>query len=333
LTPAHRALHAENPIVDSGAPLSPGKLRMEIYLPIAEMSVHWLVILGMGAAVGLLSGMFGVGGGFLLTPILVFYGIPSEVAVATTASHLTASSMSGAISQWRNRAVDFKMAFVMLAGGLVGTFAGVWLFAYLRRAGQVDLVVSAGYVLLLGTVGGLMLNESMRALRAYRLGQPARSSGRSHHSWIHGLPLKVRFRESRLYISVIPPAILGFFVGVLSAIMGVGGGFILVPAMIYLLRMPTNVVMGTSLVQIIFVTASTTILQAIHNYTVDAMLAVFLIAGGVVGAQYGVRFGARLRGEQLRLLLALLVLAVAGRLLFGLVARPDELYSVVTGTP
>jgi uncharacterized membrane protein YfcA len=319
-------------IVDSGVS-SAGSLSMEIYLPIAEMSVHWLVILGMGAAVGLLSGMFGVGGGFLLTPLLVFYGIPSEVAVATTASHLTASSMSGAITQWRNRAVDFKMAAVMLAGGLVGTFAGVWLFAFLRRAGQIDFAVSAAYVVLLGTVGGLMLNESLRALRAYQMGQTARSSHRGHHSWIHGLPLKARFRESRLYISVIPPAGLGFAVGVLSAIMGVGGGFILVPAMIYVLRMPTNVVMGTSLVQIIFVTASTTILQALHNYTVDVMLAVFLILGGVVGAQYGVRIGARLRGEQLRMLLAILVLAVAARLLFGLVARPDDLYSVTTGTP
>ena len=306
---------------------------MEIYLPIAEMSVHWFVVLGMGAAVGLLAGMFGVGGGFLLTPLLVFYGIPSEVAVATTASHLTASSMSGAITQWRNRAIDFKMAAVMLGGGLVGTFSGVWLFSYLHRLGQIDFVVSAGYVILLGTVGGLMLNESLTALRAYQSGQHFRTGARSHHSWIHGLPLKLRFRESRLYISVIPPAVLGFIVGVLSAIMGVGGGFILVPAMIYLLRMPTNVVMGTSLVQIIFVTASTTILQAVHNYSVDVMLAIFLILGGVVGAQYGVRIGARLRGEQLRLLLALLVLGVALRLLFGLVARPEDLFSVVVGTP
>ena len=306
---------------------------MEIYLPIAEMSVHWFVVLGMGAAVGLLAGMFGVGGGFLLTPLLVFYGIPSEVAVATTASHLTASSMSGAITQWRNRAIDFKMAAVMLGGGLVGTFSGVWLFSYLHRLGQIDFVVSAGYVILLGTVGGLMLNESLTALRAYQSGQHFRAGARSHHSWIHGLPLKLRFRESRLYISVIPPAVLGFIVGVLSAIMGVGGGFILVPAMIYLLRMPTNVVMGTSLVQIIFVTASTTILQAVHNYSVDVMLAIFLILGGVVGAQYGVRIGARLRGEQLRLLLALLVLGVALRLLFGLVARPEDLFSVVVGTP
>jgi uncharacterized membrane protein YfcA len=306
---------------------------MEIYLPIAEMSVQWLVILGMGAAVGFLSGMFGVGGGFLLTPLLVFYGIPSSVAVATTSSHLTASSMSGAITQWRKRAVDLKMAGVMLGGGLLGSFVGVWLFAILRKAGQIDLVVSAGYVILLGTVGGLMLNESLRALRASQSGASTARRSTGHHSWIHGLPFKLRFRESRLYVSVIPPVLLGFAVGVLSAIMGVGGGFILVPAMIYILRMPTNVVMGTSLVQIIAVTALTTILQATRNYTVDAMLAVFLIVGGVIGAQYGVRVAARLRGEQLRLLLALLVLAVAGRLLFGLVATPDDPFSVALGSP
>jgi len=306
---------------------------MEIYLPIAEMSVQWLVILGMGAAVGFLSGMFGVGGGFLLTPLLVFYGIPSSVAVATTSSHLTASSMSGAITQWRKRAVDFKMAGVMLGGGLLGSIVGVWLFAILRKAGQIDLVVSAGYMILLSTVGGLMLNESVHALRASQSGASAARRSTGHHSWIHGLPFKLRFRESRLYVSVIPPVLLGFAVGVLSAIMGVGGGFILVPAMIYILRMPTNVVMGTSLVQIIAVTALTTILQATRNYTVDAMLAIFLIVGGVIGAQYGVRVAARLRGEQLRLLLALLVLAVAGRLLFGLVAMPDDPFAVALGSP
>jgi uncharacterized membrane protein YfcA len=306
---------------------------MEIYLPIAEMSVQWLVILGMGAAVGFLSGMFGIGGGFLLTPILVFYGIPSEVAVATTASHLTASSMSGALAQWRRRLIDFRMAMVMLAGGFTGSITGVWLFGYLKRAGQVDVVVSASYVILLGTVGGLMLNESLRALNAARTGTAPPSTRASRHNWIHGLPFKMRFRESRLYISVIPPLALGLLVGVLSAIMGVGGGFIMVPAMIYLLRMPTNVVMGTSLLQIIFVTAATTFLHALQNYSVDAMLAIFLIFGGAIGAQYGVRVAARLRGEQLRLLLALLVLAVGARLLVGLVARPDDLYSIAVGTP
>jgi uncharacterized membrane protein YfcA len=300
---------------------------MEIYLPIAEMSVHWLIILGMGGAVGFLSGMFGVGGGFLLTPLLIFYGIPSEVAVATTASHITASSMAGVIAHWKRRTVDFTMAGVLLAGGLIGTSVGVYLFKLLREAGHSEFVVSAGYVILLGTVGGLMLKESLETLRAARSGNPP-SAGLAHHNWIHGLPLKMRFRQSRLYISVFPPLVLGFVVGILSAIMGVGGGFILVPAMIYLLRMPTSVVMGTSFLQILCVTAATTVLQATSNYTVDIMLAGVLILGGVVGAQFGVRTGSRLRGEQLRLLLAILVLAVGVRLFIGLVVTPADIFSV-----
>ncbi len=302
---------------------------MEIYLPIAEMSVHWLIVLGMGGAIGFLSGLFGVGGGFLLTPLLIFYGIPAEVAVATTASHITASSISGALAQWRRRAVDLKMGAVMAAGGLFGTAFGVWLFTVMRRYGQMDLLVSSSYVILLGTVGGLMLRESLAALRASRSGAPP--ARRAPHLWMHGLPFKTRFRESRLYISVIPPTGIGFFVGVLSAIMGVGGGFVIVPAMIYLLRMPTNVVMGTSLFQIIIVTAATTILQATTNYSVDIMLALFLILGGVIGAQFGVRAGEKLRGEQLRLLLAVMVLAVAVRLFLGLVLRPDDPFSVSVG--
>ena len=303
---------------------------MEIYLPIAEMSVQWLVILTMGFGVGFLSGLFGVGGGFLLTPLLVFYGIPSTIAVATTLSHVTASSVSGALAQWRKRAIDFKMAGIMLVGGFSGTSIGVWLFALMRRAGQMDLVVSVSYVLLLGTVGAIMLNESLGALRAARGGvvSPSRSPSRG---WIQILPLKTRFRQSRLYISVIPPVVIGFSVGILSAIMGIGGGFILVPAMIYVLRMPTNMVIGTSLTQIVAVAALTTVLQATSNYAVDILLAAILILGGVVGAQFGSRAGEKLRGEQLRLLLALLVLAVALRLLWGLVARPGELYIVAFG--
>jgi uncharacterized membrane protein YfcA len=303
---------------------------MEIYLPIAEMSVHWLIILGMGFGVGFLSGLFGVGGGFLLTPLLVFYGIPSTVAVATTLSHITASSISGALAQWRKRAIDFAMAGVMLLGGFAGTVAGVWLFAIMRREGQMDLVVSLSYAVLLSTVGGIMLNESWVALRAARGGvAPVRPV---NHVWIHGLPLRMRFRQSRLYISVIPPIVIGFAVGALSAIMGIGGGFIIVPAMIYLLRMPTNVVIGTSLVQIIGITAVTTLLQATSNYAVDIVLAAILIAGGVVGAQFGARAGGRLRGEQIRFLLALLVLAVAARLIWGLVVPPDDFYSLTLGT-
>ena len=304
---------------------------MEIYLPIAEMSVHWLVLLGMGALVGFLSGMFGVGGGFLLTPLLIFYGIPAEVAVATTASHLTASSMSGAVAQWRRRVVDFRMAGVMLIGGTVGSLAGVKLFALLQRIGQADIVVSAGYVILLGSIGGLMLTESLRALRVARGEAPRPITQR--HNWIHGLPFKMRFRQSRLYISVLPPLVLGLIVGILSAILGVGGGFIVVPAMIYLLRMPTSVVVGTSLVQIVFVTAMTTLLHAISDFSVDLLLAVFLILGGVIGAQYGVRLASRLPGEQLRLFLAILVLAVGVRLLYGLVISPRDIYAVTAGTP
>jgi uncharacterized membrane protein YfcA len=305
---------------------------MEIYLPIAEMSVHWLIILGMGFGVGFLSGLFGVGGGFLLTPLLVFYGIPSSVAVATTLSHITASSISGALAQWRKRAIDFTMAGVMLGGGFFGTVFGVWLFALIRRAGQMDLMVSLSYVLLLGAVGGLMLNESWVSLRAARGagGQPPVRP--VNHVWIHGLPLRLRFRQSRLYISVIPPVLIGFLVGTLSAIMGIGGGFIIVPAMIYLLRMPTNVVIGTSLTQIIGITALTTLLQATSNFSVDIVLAAILIAGGVVGAQFGVRAGGKLRGEQIRFLLALLVLAVCAGLLWGLVVPPSDFYTLQLGS-
>lgn len=304
---------------------------MEIYLPVAQMSVSWVLLLGLGMAIGILSGMLGVGGGFLLTPLLIFSGIPSSIAVATTASHITASSMSGAIAQWRKRAIDLKMAAVMTVGGIVGTIAGVWLFGVLRRAGQMDVVVSISYVLLLGTIGALMLRESLGTLRAARGGAATPTRRVGQHLWIHGLPFKQRFPASRLYISVIPPLVIGFAVGALSAILGVGGGFIVIPAMIYLLRMPTNVVTGTSLAQIIVITAATTVLQSVNNHAVDAFLAIVLVVGGVVGAQIGVRIGARLRGEQLRLMLALMVIAVALRLFFGLVARPHELYSIASG--
>ena len=305
---------------------------MEIYLPVAEMSVHWLTVFGMAAAVGYLSGLLGVGGAFLLTPLLIFYGIPPSVAVATTASHLTASSMAGAIAQWRRRAVDLKMAGVMLLGGFLGSAFGVYLFGVLHRAGQTEIVVSVGYVILLGTVGGLMLDESVKTLRAVQAGSTPPLRPRSHHNWIHGLPYKVRFKQSRLYISVIPPVVLGVFVGILSALLGVGGGFVLVPAMIYLLRMPTNIVIGTSLTQIVFVTAATTILQSVNNYSVDIVLAAILVVGGALGAQFGVRMASRLRGEHLRLLLAVLVLAVAARLFVGLVITPEDLYSLAVGT-
>jgi len=306
---------------------------MEIYLPIAEMSVHWIIILGMGFAVGYLSGLFGIGGGFLLTPLLIFYGIPPGVAVATTASQVTASTFSGVITHWRKKTLDLMMGAVMLSGGLVGTAVGVYIFGVLRRMGQSEFSVSASYVILLGSVGTLMLNEAVRTLRAARSGQSASLRKPGQHNWIHGLPFKLRFRQSRLYISAIPPIALGFVVGLLSAIMGVGGGFLMVPVMIYVLRMPTNVVVGTSLFQVLFVTASATVLHAIDNYSVDIVLALFLILGGVLGVQFGVRMGARLRGEQLRLWMAILVLAVAARLLYEMVATPASVYSITVGTP
>lgn len=305
---------------------------MEIYLPVAEMSVNWLLIVALGLGVGFLSGMFGVGGGFLMTPLLVFSGIPSTVAVATTLSHITASSMSGALAQWKKRAIDFAMAGVMLAGGIVGTICGVWLVALMRRQGQMDLIVALTYVVMLGTIGTLMLRESLAALKAHQSGITT-SRRLVNRGWIQALPFKMRFRQSRLYISVIPPIAIGFAVGALSAIMGIGGGFIIVPAMIYILRMPTNVVMGTSLVQIIAVTAITTLLQATSNFAVDIILAGLLVLGGVVGAQLGVRAGGRLRGEQLRLLLALIVLAVGMGLLWQLVVRPADVYSLALEAP
>ena len=306
---------------------------MEVYLPVAELSVNWAMILGMGAAVGFLSGMFGVGGGFLMTPLLVFYGIPPGIAVATQASHITASSLSGALAQWRRQGVDAKMGTMLLSGGLAGSAIGVYIFRELQRLGQIELVVTASYVVLLGSIGGLMLNESIRAIRKARTGGNAAPTKAGLHSWIHGLPFKIRFRRSKLYISVIPPVVLGFLVGVLTAIMGVGGGFIMVPAMIYLLRMPTNVVIGTSQFQILFVTAATTILHATSDQTVDIVLAFLLVIGGVVGVQLGVRVGSQMRGEQLRALLAVLVVGVALRLFIGLVTTPGDIYSIVAGTP
>jgi hypothetical protein len=300
---------------------------MQLYLPIAEVSVNAFLLLGLGGIVGFLSGMFGVGGGFLITPLLFFIGVPPAVAVATGANQVVASSVSGVLAQLRRKGVDFHMGIVLLAGGIVGSAIGVWLFSMLTRLGQVDLLVQLSYVLFLGLIGAMMFQESLRSLlRARRPEAPVR---RAHvHSWVHGLPFKMKFRASGLYISVIPPLLIGAAVGLLGAIMGVGGGFILVPAMIYLLGMPTKVVIGTSLFQIIFVTAFTTVMHAVTSQTVDMMLALLLILGGVVGAQIGTRVGVRLKAEQLRILLSLLVLAVAARIAVDLLVTPDELYSV-----
>jgi uncharacterized membrane protein YfcA len=303
---------------------------MQLYLPIAEVSVNAFLILGLGGIVGFLSGMFGVGGGFLITPLLFFIGVPPAVAVATGANQVVASSISGVLAQLRRKGVDFHMGGVLLAGGIVGSAIGVWVFRLMTAAGQVDLFVQLSYVIFLGLIGAMMLQESLRSLlRARTPGAPIR---RSHvHSWVHGLPLKMKFRASGLYISVIPPLLIGAAVGFLAAIMGVGGGFIMVPAMIYLLGMPTKVVIGTSLFQIIFVTAFTTVMHAVTSQTVDMMLALILILGGVVGAQIGTRVGVRLKAEQLRILLSLLVLAVSVRIAVDLLVRPDELYSVAPG--
>ena len=302
---------------------------MQIYLPIAEISADALLLLGIGGIVGILSGMFGVGGGFLITPLLFIAGIPPAVAVATSANQIVASSFSAVLAHIRRRTVDFRMGPVLLIGGLVGSALGVMLFNLLLSLGQVDLLVKLCYVVFLGTVGALMFIESVRALRRSR--RPGARPVRKRHTWIQSLPLKIKFRVSGLYISVIPPLLVGVSVGVLAAIMGVGGGFIMVPAMIYLLGMPTKVVIGTSLFQIIFVTAFTTMLHAVTNQTVDIVLALILIVGGVVGAQIGARLGARLGAEQLRILLALLVLAVCAQLALSLLLRPAELYSIASG--
>jgi uncharacterized membrane protein YfcA len=300
---------------------------MQIYLPIAEVSVDALLLLAIGTMVGLLSGMFGVGGGFILTPLLFFIGIPPAVAVASAANQIAGSSFSAFLTHLRRRTVDFKMGLVLLAGGVIGSALGVQLFALLQDQGQFELVVSLLYVVLLGAIGGLMLNESIRTLR--RRNDPnALLMPRKRHTWAHGLPLKMRFHTSKLYVSAIPPFVIGMFVGILAAIMGVGGGFIMVPAMIYLIGMPTKVVVGTSVFQFLFVTGFTAVLQAVQNGTVDVMLAVILLIGGVIGAQIGVGLATRLRAEQLRILLALLVVGVCLKLAADLVIRPAELYSL-----
>jgi hypothetical protein len=282
----------------------------------------------MGGAVGFLSGMFGVGGGFLMTPLLIFSGIPPAVAVATEANQIVASSVSGALAQWRRNNVDIKMGTVLLVGGIAGAVVGVQFVKLLRETGQIDLIISLSYVTFLGIIGSLMMIESLRAIRRAKAGNPVPMRRPGQHNWIHGMPFKMRFKRSKLYISAIPPLLIGAFVGLLAAIMGVGGGFIMVPAMIYLLRVPTNVVIGTSLFQIIFVTAMVTILHSATNQTVDVLLAVVLMIGGVIGAQFGARAGQNLKGEQLRALLALMVLGVCLRMAFDLVVEPDELFSI-----
>ena len=304
---------------------------MQIFLPIAEVSVNAFTLIGLGGIVGLMSGLFGVGGGFLITPLLFFIGIPPAIAVATGANQVVASSFSGVLAHLRRKSVDIRMGLVLLVGGIIGSAIGVLVFNLLQRLGQVDLVIQFSYVVFLGFIGLTMLRESLSALIAARSPTP-RPRRRLHaHSWVHRLPWKMKFRASGLYISVIPPLLVGIAVGVLAAVMGVGGGFVMVPAMIYLLGIPTKVVIGTSLFQIAAVSAFTTLMHAISSNTVDIMLAVLLIVGGVVGAQIGTQLGTRLRAEQLRLLLALLVLAVCARLAMDMVIRPDDLFSLAPG--
>ena len=300
---------------------------MQIYLPIAELSVNIFLFLGMGAGVGFLSGLFGVGGGFLMTPLLIFAGIPPAVAVATGANQIVASSVSGALAHWRRGNVDIKIGVVLLIGGFFGSTLGVWVFGLLQGLGHIDLVIRLCYVVFLGTIGALMLVESLRAISRQR--KPGGKRRKLHqHNWLHGLPFKMRFRRSKIYVSALLPLGIGVLVGILAAIMGVGGGFIIVPAMIYLLGMPTAMVVGTSLFQIIFVTANVTFLQAWQNQTVDVFLALLLLIGGVIGAQFGTRVGAKLPGEQLRGMLALIVLGVCARLAYELLARPDDVFSI-----
>jgi uncharacterized protein len=300
---------------------------MEIYLPIAQVTQDVIVLLAIGLAMGFLSGMFGVGGGFLLTPLLIFIGVPQPVAVASSANQLVGASLSGVVMHWRRGNVDFKMGTVLVVGGIVGSLGGVQLFSLLRRLGQIDLVISLSYVILLSTLGTMMMIESVGAI--LRAAQPGARPRRLHqHSWFHRLPFKMRFRRSKLYISALLPLSLGFVIGVLSAILGIGGGFLVIPAMIYILGMPASVVPGTSLFQTIFITASATSLQAVTNQTVDLLLALIVLLGGVVGVQYGARFGARMSGEYLRVLLAAIILAVGAKLLFDLTVPPDNVYSV-----
>jgi len=304
---------------------------MEIYLPIAEMSVNIAGILLLGVITGILSGMFGVGGGFLTTPFLMFIGIPPAVAVASSANQIVASSFSGFFAHWRRDNVDFRMGILLLEGGMVGSSAGVWLFTVLKKLGQIDLTISLLYVTLLSSIGVMMAVESFRSLRQVQE-QLMIPAAVTRFPFLGRLPMMTEFPRSKLRISALLPLGIGFISGVLVSLLGVGGGFFMIPAMIYVLGMPTSIVIGTSLFQIIFITANVTFLQAVTTHTVDILLAVLLLSGSVVGAQMGTRLGARLPAAKLRAMLALLVLAIALKLAYGLFARPHDIYSVTVGT-
>ena len=301
---------------------------MQIYLPIADLPVNIFLIFAMGIAVGFVSGMFGIGGGFLMTPLLIFIGISPAVAVASVASHIAASSFSGVIAYWRRRALDVALASMLLVGGILGTIAGVWLFSLLRSVGQLDLTIALSYLTLLVAVGGMMIVEALRAINRARSGKRPEIRRPGSHMWIHGLPIKIRFKQSKIYVSVIPLWGIGFAIGFIGAIMGIGGGFLLVPALIYVMRVPTGVVIGTSMILTLVTMAGATVMHATTNHLVDAVLALILMVGGVIGAQFGARAGQKIRGEQLRLLLGILVLLVGLRFGFDLVWQPTELYSL-----
>ncbi len=301
---------------------------MQIYLPIADLPVNIFLIFGMGLAVGFISGMFGVGGGFLMTPLLIFIGISPAVAVASVSSHIAASSFTGAITYWRKRAIDIALALMLLSAGIVGTATGVWLFTFLRAVDQLDLMIGLSYVTLLTVVGALMIYESLQAELRARKGMPAMLRRPGSHTWLHRLPFKVRFKFSKIYVSAIPVWAIGFIIGFVGAIMGIGGGFLLVPMLIYFLRVPTATVIGTSMVLTLVTMAAATVMHASTNHLVDAVLALILMVGGVIGAQFGARTGQRMRGERLRLLLGLLVFAVGLRFAYELVVQPDDLFSL-----
>ena len=305
-----------------------GRRRLQIYLPIADLPVNIFLIFGMGLAVGFISGMFGIGGGFLMTPLLIFTGISPAVAVATVTSHIAASSFTGAINYWRKRAVDISLALMLLAAGIVGTAAGVWVFTMLRAVDQLDLVIGLSYVSLLTTVGALMINEGIQAELRARRGGPGMLRRPGSHTFIHGLPLKMRFKRSKIYVSVIPVWGIGFMIGFIGAVLGIGGGFLLVPMLIYFLRVPTATVIGTSMVMTLITMTSATVMHAATNHLVDAILALILMVGGVIGAQFGAHTGQRMRAERLRLLLGLLVFVVGLRFCYELVVKPTELYSI-----
>ena len=301
---------------------------MYIYLPIAEQPINAFIVLGIGSLVGMIMGMVGIGGGFLLTPLMIFFGIPSPVAVASVANQLVAPSVSGVLSYWKSSNVDFKMGIILLIGGVIGSSIGVLIFNFLNNLGHLDLVIKLSYVLFLSIIGSLMFIESSRLILRVRKGKISR--GKLHqHNWLHGLPFKTRFRKSKLYISVLLPLLIGIIVGILAALMGTGGGFIIVPAMIYLLGMPTSLVVGTSLFQIIFVASNTTILQASQNQTVDIILAFLLLLGSVIGVQIGSKFSNFLKGEHLRFFLSIIILMVGFMLLIDLITTPSDLYSIV----